>query len=128
MLAKSLLGQQSRPVVIQTETRESDSLPPLPEPGVLLCDRYQLDAAVARGASAVIYRAVDRLLGEQVAIKLLLLGGILTTPEARRFQVGFREEAISAMRLSHPKILRVYNYERHAPWEFLVMELVVGET
>jgi serine/threonine-protein kinase len=40
---------------------------------------------------------------------------------------GLRDEALAALRLSHPNILRVYNYERHGELELLVMELVAGE-
>jgi formylglycine-generating enzyme required for sulfatase activity len=100
----------------------------LPSVGATLCDRYRLDGAVARGASAVVYRATDLVLGEVVAIKVLLPDGVFSTPEARAGQLGFREEAISAMRLGHPAILRVFNYERSGDLEFLVMEFVVGET
>ncbi len=98
-----------------------------PQLGSILSGRYRLDSAVGRGGSAVVYRALDEELGETVAIKVLLLDGILASEQARAADLGFREEAIAAMRLAHPKILRVYNYERHAPWEFLVMELVAGE-
>lgn len=112
-------------------TGEYDPSRPLgevPSTGATLCDRYHLDAAVARGASAVVYRATDLVLGEVVAIKVLLPDGVFSTPEARAGKLGFREEAISAMRLGHPGILRVFNYERHGDCEFLVMEFVVGQT
>jgi eukaryotic-like serine/threonine-protein kinase len=83
--------------------------------GSVLCDRYRLEEALARGGCAVVYRATDLVLSETVAIKVLL-------------RPGSRAEAVSALRLSHPLILRVYHYEQHGPFEFLVMELVVGET
>src|SRR4051794_9605879 len=102
--------------------------PQPPAPGQLLCDRYRLEDEIARGATATVFRATDTLLGEPVAIKVLLLDGVMSTPAARACQLGFREEAISAMRLSHPMILRLHNYEVHPPWEFLVMEYVAGET
>lgn len=111
-----------RPVTVEIGPLEA------PAPGTLLAERYRLERKVGRGASATVYRAVDQVLGETVAIKLLSPQGLMSAPEARASRLGFREEAISAMRLSHPNILRVYNYERHAPWEFLVMEYVAGET
>ncbi len=101
---------------------------PQPPPEPTLCGRYRLDAAVARGASAVVYRATDLVLGEVVAVKVLLPDGVFATPAARAGQLGFREEAVSAMRLGHPAILRVFNYDREGDCEFLVMEFVVGET
>jgi serine/threonine protein kinase len=83
---------------------------------------------IARGGTAAVYRARDELLGATVAVKQLLLDGTLCTPQARAINLGFRTEALSAMRLSHPRIVRVFNYEMHPPWELLIMELVEGET
>jgi serine/threonine-protein kinase len=99
-----------------------------PVTGAMLCDRYRLDTAIARGASAVVWRATDLLLGEVVAVKVLLADGVFATPQARAGGLGFREEAISAMRLGHPAILRVFHYAQQGDLEFLVMEYVVGET
>jgi hypothetical protein len=99
-----------------------------PSTGATLCGRYHLEAAVARGASAAVYRATDLVLGEVVAIKLLLPDGVFATPEARDARLGFRQEAVSAMRLGHPGILRVFNYEREGDCELIVMEYVAGET
>ena len=98
-----------------------------PSSGTLLCNRYRLEAVIARGATALLYRATDELLGEPVAVKVVLHDGLLATPQAKAIHLGLKEEAILAMRLSHPRILRVFTYERHQPWEFLVMELVPGE-
>lgn len=124
MLARS--QRPGRPITIEVDPTKSHG--ELPSVGATLCDRYRLDGAVARGASAVVYRATDLVLGEVVAIKVLLPDGVFSTPEARAGRLGFREEAISAMRLGHPAILRVFNYERAGDLEFLVMEFVVGET
>lgn len=127
MFARSLLHRSSRPITIEVA---GDAPVPFdtPGPGLVLCERYRIEDALARGASAIIFRGTDLMLGVPVALKVLLLDGVMTTPEARAGNIGFREEAISAMRLSHPMILRVYNYECHPPWEVLVMELVLGET
>lgn len=96
-------------------------------PGTLLCNRYHLESEIAQGATAVVYRAVDVLLDDVVAVKLVSHDGLLATPEAQAAHLALRDEAVLAMHLSHPKILRVFTYERHAPWEFLVMELVTGQ-
>jgi serine/threonine protein kinase len=97
----------------------------MPAPGTLLCDRYRLGPLVGRGGAAAVYRGTDEVLHETVAIKVLLPDGIMNSPRA--LHLSFRAEAVSAMRLSHPRILRVYNYEFQAPWEFLIMEFVAGE-
>jgi serine/threonine-protein kinase len=97
----------------------------MPAPGTLLCDRYRLGPLVGKGGAAAVYRGTDEVLHETVAIKVLLPDGIMNNPRAAH--LSFRAEAVSAMRLSHPRILRVYNYEFQAPWEFLIMEFVAGE-
>ncbi len=97
----------------------------MPAPGALLCDRYRLGPLVGRGGAAAVYRGTDEVLKETVAIKVLLPDGIMRNPRAAH--LSFRAEAVSAMRLSHPRILRVYNYEIQPPWEFLIMEFVAGE-
>jgi len=97
----------------------------MPAPGTLLCDRYRLGPLVGRGGAAAVYRGTDEVLHETVGIKVLLPDGIMRNPRAAH--LSFRAEAVSAMRLSHPRILRVYNYEFQAPWEFLIMEFVAGE-
>ncbi|MFN7130548.1 MAG: serine/threonine-protein kinase [Myxococcales bacterium] len=99
----------------------------LPAHGTVLCSRYRLERVIGTGASAAVYAAHDEVLDERVAIKLLLHGGLLESEEAKGISLSLRAEAVSTMRLSHPNVLRVFNYERHTPWEFLVMELVDGE-
>src|SRR6185295_15701576 len=86
-------------------------------PVALLGGRYQLESQVGQGASATVYRALDRELEENVAVKLASCG-------SPQMSARFRAEAAAAMRLSHPRIVRVHNYDRDLPWEFLVMEWV----
>lgn len=99
----------------------------LPALGARLGGRYRLEKVIGRGACAIVFRARDETLGATVALKLLLRDGEMQTEAARALQLSLRDEALSAMRLSHPNVLRVYNYEREDPWEFLVMEWVDGE-
>jgi tRNA A-37 threonylcarbamoyl transferase component Bud32 len=98
-----------------------------PGVGEVLCGRYHLLAEIGRGGSAVVFQAVDGALDQPVAVKMLLTDGLAQAMRAQGEILGLRDEALAAMRLSHPQILRVYNYERHGPWEFLVMEFVPGE-
>jgi formylglycine-generating enzyme required for sulfatase activity/tRNA A-37 threonylcarbamoyl transferase component Bud32 len=84
----------------------------------LLGGRYQLEGQVGQGASATVYRALDKTLDAVVALKLANPSPALSA--------RFRAEAAAAMRLSHPRIVRVHTYDRDPPWEFLVMEWVDG--
>src|SRR5215467_10663723 len=92
--------------------------------GVSLAGRYRLDEPVASGGAGQVWRAVDLVLGRQVAVKLLRPDAA-GDPEAR---ARFQAEARHASRLSHPGVAQVYDYgedgSRDLP--FLVMELVDG--
>ena len=95
--------------------------------GLELGNRYRLERLIGRGGSAVVYQGTDQTLGQTIAVKVLLAGGINFTPGAQEHGIDFRNEAIAAMKLSHPHILRVYNYESDDQWQYLVMEFIPGE-
>ena len=86
-------------------------------PASLAGGRYQLESPLGHGASATVYRALDKALDGVVALKLA---------SSPAMSARFRAEAAAAMQLSHPRIVRVHNYDCDLPWEFLVMECVDG--
>ncbi len=98
---------------------------PVPALETTLSKRYQLKSVIGKGATAHVFRATDLLLEQDVAVKVLLIDPD-SHPAASDF-ADFRREALAAMRLSHPNVLRTYNYERHEDWEYLVMEFVEAE-
>ncbi len=102
----------------------SNEAPPV---GAKLSDRYLLNRIIGRGGTAVVYQAEDLLLEQRVSLKVLLLADMQAATNATSTLADFRAEAIAAMRLSHPNIVRTFNYERTDDWEYLVMEFVEGE-
>lgn len=93
----------------------------------MLCNRYFLKKVIGSGAAASVYFAWDQFLEQDVAIKVLSLDGLSSQKEAKQLKISLRTEAIAVMKLSNPYILKVFNYERHSPWEFLVMEYIDGK-
>jgi eukaryotic-like serine/threonine-protein kinase len=91
---------------------------------VLLGDRYRLGDPIATGGMGTVYRAVDQVLGRQVAVKVLKR----ELAEDPTFVERFRREARAAARLSHPNVAGVYDYGELDDQAFIVMELVEGET
>ena len=89
-----------------------------------LNDRYELRTEIGRGGMATTYRARDRMLNRQVAVKVMHLH-LSQSPE---FAAAFRREAQAAASLSHPHIASVYDTGRDGDHHYLVMELVDGET
>jgi serine/threonine protein kinase len=92
--------------------------------GLTLCERYQLGQLIGAGGMAQVWRATDRVLGREVAVKLLHphLAGDL------RFVQRFRQEAVAAARLSHPGIVGIYDTCSDGDHEAIVMELLDGIT
>ena len=91
-------------------------------PDRVIGDRYLLESLIGRGGTAEVWRATDRALDRQVALKLVTASG---GEDAHR--VG--DEARLLARLNHPGLVPVYDAgtdEAGRPW--VVMELVVGET
>lgn len=81
---------------------------------------YDLIEQIARGGMGVIFRARQRSLGREVAIKMVLSGRFASDDEIRRFQ----REAESAALLDHPNIVSVYDVGRHDETPYLAMALM----
>ncbi|MGH8791851.1 MAG: serine/threonine-protein kinase [Stackebrandtia sp.] len=98
-------------------------------PGTKLGGRYRLDERIAVGGMGEVWRAADEVLGREVAVKVLL-PSLLSEPG---FIERFRGEARVVATLTHPNIVRVYDYGE-SPMDggghvaFLVMEFVSGES
>ena len=72
----------------------------------------------------VVYRARDENLERDVALKVIA-SHILGDDRARR---RFRKEALALSRLNHPNIEMVHEFDSIPGVDFIVMELVPGET
>jgi serine/threonine protein kinase len=85
---------------------------------------YEVVGLLGAGGMGEVYRAVDTRLDRQVAIKVL--------PEAVRADpertARFEREAKLLASLNHPNIAGIYGLERGNDEQFIVMELVEGET
>jgi serine/threonine protein kinase len=91
----------------------------------LLGGRYDLQEQIGGGGMAVVYRAVDTLLGRQVAVKMLRS----QYAGDEEFVNRFRREAQSAASLSHPNIVNLYDVGVTPNQEYyIVMEYVDGPT
>ncbi|MCG3195097.1 MAG: Serine/threonine-protein kinase PknD [Thermoanaerobaculia bacterium] len=89
--------------------------------GTILAGRYEVSAEIGRGGMGVVYRALDRVLEREVAVKVLPAANL--TPEAVE---RFIREAKTAARLDHPGIVPVYDSGKHEEHVFFVMPLVPG--
>jgi predicted Ser/Thr protein kinase len=90
----------------------------------VLADRYELDSVLGHGGMADVYLGTDRVLGRQIAVK------ILDSQFARdsSFVARFRREAQSAASLNHPNVVSVFDSGSDDGTHFIVMEYVQGKT
>jgi eukaryotic-like serine/threonine-protein kinase len=93
------------------------------EIGSTLGGRYRLVELLGQGGMATIYRAHDRQLDRDVAVKVLR-PEYGTDPD---FLARFRQEAQAAASLNHPNVVGVYDYGDDQAGPYIVMELVDGE-
>ncbi|NLG68131.1 MAG: Stk1 family PASTA domain-containing Ser/Thr kinase [Firmicutes bacterium] len=90
----------------------------------LAAGRYRLMDRVGEGGMAVVYRAMDELLGRVVAVKMLR--DQFTAD--REFVERFRREAQAAARLSHPHVVQVFDVGQDQGAHYIVMEFVDGKS
>ncbi len=87
--------------------------------------KYKIIGELGRGAMGVVYEAFDTLIERRVAIKTILKSSVNPHDSDDTFS-RFRREAMAAGRLSHAKIIGVYEYEENDEMAYIVMELVRG--
>jgi serine/threonine-protein kinase len=90
--------------------------------------RYEILGELGRGAMGVVYRAVDPVIGRNVAVKTIRLteeGTGLTRPE---LLARFQTEARAAGLLTHPNIVVVYDAGEEDGLYYITMELVIGQS
>ena len=88
-------------------------------PGTILAGRYLIVRPVGRGAAATVYHALDRMLDEPVALKVLDAPGAATGDR-------FRAEIKLARRVTHANVCRIHDYGEDGDRRFICMELIEG--
>ncbi|MFE2142021.1 Stk1 family PASTA domain-containing Ser/Thr kinase [Streptomyces sp. NPDC059456] len=92
--------------------------------GQTLDGRYRIDARIAAGGMATVYRAVDTRLDRVLALKVM--------HPALAADAGFVDrfirEAKSVARLAHPNVVAVFDQGTDGPYTYLAMEYVSGCT
>ena len=85
---------------------------------------YQIVEKLGEGGMGTVYRAVDKMVERQVAIKVLR-SDIARNPELYE---RFRTEAVALARLNHPSIATLYSFFSQDNELFMAMEFVPGDT
>ncbi|MEU6378073.1 Stk1 family PASTA domain-containing Ser/Thr kinase [Streptomyces sp. NPDC046909] len=92
--------------------------------GQVLDGRYRVDARIAVGGMATVYRAVDTRLDRVLALKVMHPG----LAADGTFVDRFIREAKSVARLAHPNVVQVFDQGTDGSYVYLAMEYVAGCT
>lgn len=98
-----------------------DSTPPF-EAGIIIADRYRVDAPLGEGGMSWVYRATDTHLDRPVALKVLREAAVHHSPRLIR-------EARAAAALQHPAVVGIHDLgalDDGRP--FIVLEFIEGQT
>ncbi len=94
------------------------------KPGMFIGERYEILALIGSGGTADVFKAVDRRLNRNVAIKILKS----SFTGDKKIVEKFRQEAQSCAGLTHPNIVSVYDVGNDGDLHYIVMELIEGIT
>jgi len=90
--------------------------------------RYEILGELGRGAMGVVYRAVDPVIGRNVAVKTIRLSEAGTGLSRQELLSRFQTEARAAGLLTHPNIVVVYDAGEEDGLYYITMELVEGKS
>ena len=85
---------------------------------------YEIVALLGTGGMGEVYRAHDKKLGRDVAIKILPAEFSADSDRLQRFS----REARSASALNHPNIVTIYELGQDGSTHYIAMELIEGKT
>jgi tetratricopeptide (TPR) repeat protein len=91
--------------------------------------RYRLQTVLGEGGFGVVFRAADLQRGRDVAVKVMDPPRGMTAAQVERLRQRFVHEAEIAARLPlHPNLVRVLDFGSTEQLDYLVMELLRGES
>ncbi|MDP3510436.1 MAG: serine/threonine-protein kinase [Candidatus Melainabacteria bacterium] len=74
--------------------------------GMVVEGRYKIQSVIGQGSAGTVYRAVQELIGREVAVKVL--HDYLVSDD--EFIKRFKQEAKASSRLNHPNIITIYDF------------------
>lgn len=90
--------------------------------------KYEIVRELGKGATSVVYEAVDPFQNRHIAIKVVFPEALGDKDLGKRYRKLFVTEASLAGRLSHPHIVAIYDAVADDEASYIVMEYVDGTT
>ncbi|GIH63204.1 serine/threonine-protein kinase [Microbispora siamensis] len=93
-----------------------------------LADRYELRTRIGRGTMGTVWRAYDRSLGREIAVKEIRQDPSLSPRQRQELRERMMREGRMAARVSHPSVATIHDVivSDGIPW--IIMELVEGRS
>lgn len=105
------------------------SIRPSAEPELIQkIGKYEIIRELGKGATSVVYEALDPFLNRHVAIKAVFPEALGDKELGRRYRKLFVTEASLAGKLAHPHIVAIYDAVAGDDASYIVMEYVDGTT
>ena len=124
-LEKTLLETQAFDVeAITTESSGKIAPGSWVSSGDVIADRYVIEHELGRGGMSRVYQATDREFNDRLAIKILLP----RSDDDGRAEDRLLQEVRICRRISHPNVVRVFDFGRFGDGVFITMELLEGDT
>jgi serine/threonine protein kinase len=114
---------------LDAETRSIPIAQGEPKPGSMLRRRYRLESLLGQGSSGPVFQAVDEYRlesprSQRLAVKIFHPAVVKRAELLAELQREFQ----ALQRLSHPNIVRVFEFDRDGSLVFFTMELLSGAT
>lgn len=94
--------------------------------GRLLCGRYRVTGELGKGGMGIVVRAVDEVLGREVAVKVLRARADALGSELDELRIRMQREARAAARIRHAGVVVVHDVTQEDGRPVIMMELVDG--
>jgi CheY-like chemotaxis protein/tRNA A-37 threonylcarbamoyl transferase component Bud32 len=90
--------------------------------GDILDNRYEILDRLGKGGQGAVFKAYDKVLTEEVALKILILNPEL----AEELMESFLKEVRLSRKISHQNVVRVYDIGKSGGVHYITMEFVKG--
>jgi len=114
----------TRDLRLQTETTEIWTAKPMPLSANARLGPYEIRSTLGAGGMGEVYRARDSRLNRDVAIKVLREDDAANAESRSRFE----REARAIAAFNHPNIVAVYDFGVEDGQQYIVSELIEGES
>lgn len=89
--------------------------------------RFEIIERLGEGGMGAVYKAHDRTLEKQVALKFRHVRQGETPEASARHRLMFLNEASKAQEITHPHVCRIFDVHEEADYEVISMEFIDGE-